>query len=144
MWNELGAVPPAARTLGFLGLLPFFATAAASLSPSAPFHDIAPQALIAYGAAILSFLGGVRWGLAIAAPGGAPLLAPLAISVVPSLAAWIALLLSPGHGLILLAAGLAALLAADLRLLAAPDWYRALRVPLSAGAIVSLLLGLAA
>lgn len=144
MPHKIDVIPPAARALGFLGLVPFFATAAASLTPAAPLHDVASQALIAYGAVILSFLGGVRWGLAIAAPDGARLFAPLAVSVVPSLAAWIALLLPREPGLVLLAAGLAALLAADLRLRSAPDWYRALRVPLSAGAIVSLLLGLAA
>jgi hypothetical protein len=144
MPHKIDVIPPAARALGFLGLVPFFAAAAASLTPAVPLHDVASQALIAYGAVILSFLGGVRWGLAIAAPDGARLFAPLDVSVVPSLAAWIALLLPRQPGLVVLAAGLAALLAADLRLRSAPDWYRALRVPLSAGAIVSLLLGLAA
>ncbi len=144
MLDRLNDIPPAARALGFAGLAPFFAAAAASFLPEPSFHDFGPRALIAYGAVILSFLGGVRWGLTIGVRDGVNLLRPLAISVAPSLAAWIALLLPIKVGLLVLAAGLAALLAADLRLRAAPAWYRALRVPLSAGAIASLVLGLAA
>lgn len=71
-WNETArsdalSVPSAAAWLGGLGITPF-----AGLSLAAPFasDDLKAQlsfALIAYGAIILSFLGGIHWGLAIGA-----------------------------------------------------------------------------
>jgi hypothetical protein len=103
---------------------------------------MAQQSLLAYGAVILSFLGGVRWGLAIIEPNHADLFSPLCISVLPSLLGWLALLISDSAGLLLLALGFFALLLADLRLPTAPPWYGTLRLPLSVGAIGALLLGL--
>ena len=137
-------IPPAARWLGFAGLLPFGAAALAALLPRMPLHGLALTALLAYGAVILSFLGGVRWGLAMAAatPGALP--AQLGLSVLPSLLGWAALLLPPAAGLVLLAAGFLAMLLADRREALAPAWYKRLRLPLSLGAMASLLLGLAA
>jgi hypothetical protein len=99
---------------------------------------------LAYGASILSFLGGIQWGLAVARPDGAGLAVRLALSVVPSLAAWLALLLPVRPGLLVLAVSLAAVLAADLRAAQhglAPPWYPKLRLPLSGGAMVALLAG---
>jgi Protein of unknown function (DUF3429) len=139
--SPFSSIPSAARWLGFGGLLPF---AGAVLARFTPAHDLAPFALSAYGAVILSFLGGVRWGLAIADTGGGDLAARLSISVLPALAGWVALLLPPHQGLSLLAVGFVLMLLADLRLPAAPLWYRGLRVPLSAGAVCALLLGLTA
>ena len=137
-------IPPAARWLGFAGLLPFLATAAAAILADGALQAFAARALPAYGAVILSFLGGIRWGLAMAAaePGRLPV--RLAVSVVPSLAGWVALLLPGAAGLALLAAGFAAMLALDLRDASAPAWYVKLRLPLSLGAIAALLVGLAA
>jgi hypothetical protein len=100
--------------------------------------------LLAYRASILSFLGGIQWGLAVARPDGAGLAVRLALSVVPSLAAWLALLLPVRPGLLVRAASLAAVLAADLRAAQrglAPPWYPKLRLPLSGGAMVALLTG---
>lgn len=141
MLHGLRNTPVAARWLGFLGLIPFGATVVAGLIPALPLHSLAPQALLAYGAVILSFLGGIRWGLAIVKVGHADLFSPLFISVLPSLLGWIALLMSASTGLLLLALGFSALLLADLRLPTAPPWYGALRLPLSVGAIGALLLG---
>lgn len=137
------SIPIPARVLGGAGLIPFFAAALAAVWPGFADHDFALRALIAYGAVILSFLGGVRWGLAIAERPDA-LWGPLAVSVAPSLGGWVALLLPAGTGLVLLALGFAVMVALDGRLVAAPAWYRRLRLPLSAGAILALLVGLAA
>lgn len=136
-------IPPAARWLGFAGLLPFLGAATAMLLADGALQAFAALALPAYGAVILSFLGGIRWGLAMAdaKPGRLP--ARLAISVAPSLAGWVALLLPGAAGLLLLAAGFAAMLVLDLRTQMAPAWYAKLRLPLSLGAIASLLMGLA-
>jgi hypothetical protein len=85
------------RALGFAGLLPFVAGAlAVSLGPSA-WHDAALRALIAYAAVIVSFLGGIHWGVAPAAQNdGARLW-----GVVPSLLAWPMLLVSAPRGSLL-------------------------------------------
>ena len=141
--NTAAPLPTAARWLGFAGLLPFAAAALLALTPNAPLHTLALPALLAYGAVILSFLGGIRWGLAMAA-NAADLPARLALSVLPSLLAWLALLLAPRAGLLLLALGFAAMLLLDQRIGDAPAWYPRLRLPLSLGALAALLLGLAA
>ena len=135
-------IPKSAVWLGFAGLIPFLLAAAIGLLPGAPLYDLSLQALLAYGAVILSFLGGIRWGLAIATTESADLLGPLLLSVAPALLGWIALLVSSHTGLVLLALSFAAMLIADLRLSTAPYWYRSLRLPLSIGAIFALLIGL--
>ncbi len=74
------------------------------------------------------------WGLAARAEAVAPRL--LALSVLPSLTAWPAVLMPPATGLLLLALVFAALLPTDRRLVAdgvAPGWWMALRLPLSWG-----------
>lgn len=98
------STPPAAAVLGYLGCLPFAAMAVALWRVADPVHqrELA-WALAAYGAVILSFLGGVRWGREIARHGPAAGRSPLVLSVVPSLLAWIALLLpGPAHPLLAL------------------------------------------
>ena len=138
-------VPPSAAWLGGLGALPFI-----GLSGAAPFLDGAPRmfvvhALVAYGATILSFLGGVHWGLAIGSQSGADhpeFRARLILSVIPSLAAWAALLFPEQPGLLILAAAIAAMLWVDLRATRrghAPQWYLKLRLPLSCVVVAALL-----
>lgn len=94
-------LPAFAWPLGLAGLLPFLGGAVAT----ALGQPWAAAALAAYGATILSFLGAVHWGLALAAPGRADL-ARLVGGVIPSLWAWVALLLPAKPGLLMLAAGL--------------------------------------
>ncbi|MDA9976027.1 DUF3429 domain-containing protein [Alphaproteobacteria bacterium] len=142
MQRDSLTIPQCAFWLGFTGLIPFVAAAALNFLPDAPLHDLALQALLSYGAVILSFLGGVRWGLAIATTDFTNLFGPLFISVVPALLGWFALLLPSSLGLTVLALGFSTMLVADLQLSSAPRWYRSLRLPLSVGAIVALLLGL--
>jgi hypothetical protein len=140
--RRLLAIPHAPLLLGFAGLLPFWVTSLASVLAAAPVQAICQRALMGYGAVILSFLGGIRWGVAMAAVSPAPLVWRLGFSVVPSLAGWVALLLSPVDGLLLLALGFMLMALADLGFTAAPAWYRDLRAPLSVGAVGALLLGL--
>ncbi len=140
-------VPPSEAWLGGLGALPFIALAGA-----APYLDSAPrifvvQALVAYGAVILSFLGGVHWGLAIASQSNADhpeLQTRLIVSVIPSLAAWVALLFPENTGLLILAAAIAAMLWVDIRASRtghAPQWYPKLRIPLTCVVVAALLFG---
>ena len=105
---------------------------------------------MAYGATILSFLGGVHWGLAIVFQSGADdpeLRNRLIVSVIPSLAAWVALLFPEKTGLLMLAAAMAAMLWVDLRATRAgnaPQWYPKLRIPLTCVVVAALLLGASA
>ncbi|MCX6023659.1 MAG: DUF3429 domain-containing protein, partial [Chloroflexi bacterium] len=64
--NSPTSIPGAALLLGLAGLIPFLGGAAAlwaMLPGVAPERGL--QLIIAYGAIILSFLGGIRWGTAI-------------------------------------------------------------------------------
>ncbi|MDO9707930.1 DUF3429 domain-containing protein [Paracraurococcus lichenis] len=142
-------LPRPALWLGLAGLLPFLAAALLAWTAPGPWRGVALQALAAYGAVILSFLGAVHWGLALRAPAEeAAATAPrLGLGVLPSLIAWAALLLPPVPGLLLLALGI--LGTAAVETLAArqgllPEHYLWLRWILSAGAALSLFAGIGA
>jgi hypothetical protein len=138
-------LPAPARLLGPAGLIPF---AALAIGVWAGFPQAGP-ALAAYGATILAFLGAVHWGLALAAPAaerGADW-ARLGLGVVPSLIAWVALLLPLSAGLGLLALAILGTAAAETRAAQAglvPRAYLGLRWMLSAGAAAALVAGLLA
>jgi hypothetical protein len=85
-------LPGRAALLGYGGLAPFVACALAMLLPEAGMREMASRVLIGYGAVILSFLGGVHWGLVLRAPSPRAT-GMLAIGVLPSLAGWLTLLL---------------------------------------------------
>ncbi|MGF1500690.1 MAG: DUF3429 domain-containing protein [Paracoccaceae bacterium] len=138
-------VPPAALWLGGAGVLPFAGLALLASFGPAGWQGAAVTWLEGYGVAILSFMGGCRWGFAAAGLGRGPDWGPIAGSVVPALYAWaVAGALAPPWSLALLALGFVALLGADVALTragGAPAWWPRLRWPLTAGAAVSLLLG---
>ena len=136
--------PPsaAARVLGLGGLLPFVAggVALALLRPPG-LLAWAGTALVAYGALIASFLGGIHWGLAMS--GHQPVGLRLGWGVAPSLLAWIALLLPVSLGLLLVAVLLVVCYAVDRRLYASAglsSWL-GLRLQLTSVAAVSCLAG---
>tara|TARA_A100001037_G_C15145865_1_gene636278 strand:- start:2359 stop:2805 length:447 start_codon:yes stop_codon:yes gene_type:complete len=142
---SLSTVPHAAKWLGALGAIPFIVLAFATVI-SGSTHGIS-QALIAYGAVILSFLGGIQWGLAIApsesGEADANLFRRLGWSVVPSLIAWGAMLLQVRAGLLVLAVAFVIVLLLDLQACRrgeAPPWYPNLRLPLTAAVVSSLTL----
>jgi hypothetical protein len=103
----------AARLLGLAGLIPFVAGAAAVWLAGADLEHRAALVLNAYTATIMSFLGGIHWGLA--ARRAAPADALLWWGVTPSLVAWVALLLPDRAGLPLQAAALVACYLVDAR-----------------------------
>jgi hypothetical protein len=150
-----------ARTLGVLGLLPFFALAFLTWLPdgaaigNVSAARLAQLALVAYAAVILAFLGAVHWGLALASAGASPQSTRLALTwgIIPSLLGWIALLmmfLGFAAWLVL------AFLIADLLLVRMmdgallrqqaprPGGYLELRTRLTAGAALALAIALAA
>ncbi len=101
-----------ARRLGFGGLVPFVGLAAAHWVAWPGDWPLARMALLGYGATISSFLGAIHWGLVMRERPAQP--APsLLWGVVPSLLGWVALLLGPVPGLLLIAALLWACYAVD-------------------------------
>jgi hypothetical protein len=142
------AGPPRARAplpallLGYAGLVPFAALAAGAVLAADPLRAWSSTALLAYGATILSFLGGLHWGLALAQPARVPRLGlRLGIGVAPQLLGWGALLAPPGVGHVMIAAALVAVLALDhfaAREGLGPAWLVHLRAPLSIAAAIAM------
>ncbi len=99
------------------------------------------MALLSYGAVIVSFLGGIHWGLAMRA---SPVpVARLVWGVLPSLLGWLAVLLDSPWGQVLLVLSLLACYAVDrasYRALGLAAWLP-LRALLTAVASVSVALG---
>lgn len=152
-------IPSSALLLGVAGLVPFIATALASCIPgtvieligsadsTVAFKQFALNALGAYGAVILSFLGGIRWGSLLHDTARLQQWQPIAFSVVPSLIAWPALLLKPSPMLSILVAGFLFQYALDVKAVKRgllPAWFGRLRTLLTTGAVLSLLAGLIA
>ncbi len=138
-----GAPSVQARQLGHAGLLPFVAGAGLIWLVRAEAHPYATLALSAYAAAILSFLGGIHWGLAMRQP--SPPLPWLIWGVVPSLVAWVAVVMPPSAGLVIEGLMLLACYAVDRRLYPAQGvaGWLVLRFRLSAVAAASCFIGAA-
>ena len=114
--------------LGYLGLIPFLAGAVTALL-SEELVSLALQAFILYSLAILSFMGGVHWGLALII--GTRQSTRLLISVVPVIVAWICLIALPAPlTLAVLGGGFIAQWFIDRPILAElpiPSWYLEMR-----------------
>lgn len=139
------ALPRTVAWLGYGGLLPFLVLAPASLLDH---HHGAVwgDALYAYGAIILSFIGALHWGLAMSLPdlSDRQRSAWFAWSVVPALIAWPAVLFSPPLAAPLLVLGFIAHYLQDRRLARQariPDWYLPLRLRQSCVACICLVAG---
>lgn len=148
-------IPAIAYVLGLAGAIPFVMCGVAA-SLEGPRAVVGVLALIGYGAVILSFVGAVHWGFALGAPPPvATQLVPslafrLAISTVPGLIGWVAILLAvlsmPEIGLAVLIAGFIATVATEAKWSRSglvPPGYMALRWLLSAVVVTNLGLVLA-
>ena len=82
--------------LAICGFLPFglLAMSLFFLSKGDPNYGLAHNALTTYGAVILSFLGGIRWGAAMRSPITDGSVRVLLFAVMPSLIGWFSLYLS--------------------------------------------------
>jgi Protein of unknown function (DUF3429) len=104
------------------------------------------DALVGYGAVILSFVGALHWGFAMSRSDMTmhQRTRSFVWSVVPSLVAWIALLMPPRYAVMLLIAGFLIHFWQDRRLVHLvnmPVWYLPLRLQLTLVACISLLTG---
>ncbi len=135
-----GGIPPIARLLGLSGLLPQLAAVALLVSGDPQSRFSALAIAYAYAAIILSFLGGLWWGLA--ARTDSPPRWLWFASVAPSLITlatawpWMVGLRWPGPSLVVLGISLIAALLVDRALVRAgiaPPGWMALRTPLSIG-----------
>ena len=147
-------LPTAALLLGIGGLIPFAACGFFAVATVEPIATTWLLALVFYGAVILSFLGGVQWGLALSdartdlAPGsdraGLDRLR-FGLGVVPSLIGWGAafatMAMGPEVALAILIGGFAATLITETRLhrrALLPSGYLWLRWGLSLAVIAVL------
>lgn len=137
----MNPAPRVPLLLGAAGLIPFAALAllcwAPGLVPAGFGTGEVRRALGLYGAIIASFLGGMRWGLAVGRPAEASEGYDYTLSVLPSLLAWAALALPPSRALVALGALILVwgLIDQDLiRRAVAARWFGRLRLALSAGA----------
>ena len=130
--------PRVVAWLGYGGLLPFLALAAASWVTdfNGQASPLWQTALLAYGAAILSFVGALHWGFAMTLRDlpGPVRTASFVWSVVPALLAWLALLAAPVVASALLVAGFVIHYWRDVRLAGRSDlpaWYLPMRLRLT-------------
>lgn len=136
--KDLRASPLPALTLGLSGLIPFAGVPMYMIATSTYMHSVA-FLQVAYGAAILSFLGGVRWGFTLPEENPVqPDWTNLGYSVVPPLIAWTGLALPSPASLLTVMGGLGFAAYYDMASYGYPGWFKGLRFVLSLGAILSL------
>ena len=129
-----------ARLAGYAGLIPLVVPVLV-MWWQPEWAEPAVTAQHTYAALILSFLGGIYWGVALNHHSGSWIW----LSTLPSLWAWPALLMPPVAASVLLAAGFALMFLLD-RAARRQGWIRAwfyqLRLTLGTVAILTLLIGL--
>ena len=140
-----GDVARLVHRLAYAGLIPFVVLALLMWLVAGDVHAFVAMALSAYAATIAAFLGGIHWGM------GLPLDAPqrrfhLVWGVMPSLVAWVALLMPAYAGLPLLALLLVVCYGVDRRTWPAWGWaaWLPLRFRLTSVAVLSCLFGASA
>jgi hypothetical protein len=139
-----GVAPtPQATRLGMAGLVPFVAGAALVWLVYPEAHAPVTLAFAGYAAAVVAFLGGVHWGLAMRGGVGQP--AHYGWACVPPLVAALGVLMPAYAGLVLLGAMLLVCYAVDRRLYVAHGLggWLTLRFRLSAVASLCCFIGAA-
>ena len=136
--------PLTAVLLGAGGAVPFVGLAMASWIAAETTALIAIEWVVFYAAVIMSFIGGAHWGFASVRMDIRSAATPdslLALSILPSLIGWAALLLPAPWSAGTLAAAFVAILPLDRWAQArtfAPEWWMRLRLPLSATVATAL------
>ncbi|MDX1785023.1 DUF3429 domain-containing protein [Roseovarius sp. ZX-A-9] len=144
-------IPRSALLLSLAGLIPFLWGAVTVLLPDLALWTaqtvggrfVGPYVMLFYGAIILSFMSGVLWGFATKLQ-DAQATTGYALAVIPALWAFFMTAGGPTGAGISLMVGFAGLLGLDWLFWhhgAAPDWWMALRVPLTAVVLTCLGIG---
>ena len=136
------------KLLAYAGLLPFIGLSVLLWLVDPDLHPFVALALAGYGASIVSFLGGIHWGIGFRNASrmhNAPLF-NFGWGVVPSLLAWIAITMPAYAGLPLLALILGLCYAVDRKTypeVGLEEWLP-MRLHLTVVAAISCLMGAAA
>jgi hypothetical protein len=137
-----------ASRLGYAGLLPPIVLALwlLGIPDDHPWRAQTVALLTGYAAVALSYIGGIRWGIALLEPNeNAGRI--FALSVLPALGGWAALFVPPPYSFVLLAVAFAAhgawdtLTAQNGKM---PDWFARLRMQLTAGIVITMIVAFAA
>ncbi len=136
------------KLLAYTGLLPFMGLSVLLWLVDPDLHPFVALALAGYGASIVSFLGGIHWGIGFRNASrmhNAPLF-NFGWGVVPSLLAWIAITMPAYAGLPLLALILGLCYAVDRKTYpeAGLEEWLPMRLHLTVVAAISCLMGAAA
>lgn len=139
-----GRIPAIPLILGLGGVLPFAAGAygaTGAMDGIGLSADASRMALMLYAALILSFLGGVRWGVGLKLIPAAAATRHMFLSVVPALVAWCALLAARPADIAILIAAFAVVGVADLQMAIdgeTPRWHGRLRIILTTAVLLCL------
>ena len=145
--------PLSAQLLGYGGLVPFAGTGVlAWIAWPAEMAHTALQAQLVYAAIVLSFIGGIRWGIAMTKRGHFKRRAPdglgaeFALAALPAAIGWLILFAPAEVALVVFGLFFAAQTLSDRRAVKAedaPDWYGPLRLQLTVFVELSLAASLA-
>jgi hypothetical protein len=147
---DAGSGPTArmARRLALAGFLPILVLSLwlFGIAEDHPWRAVTLALLKSYGAVILSFLGGIRWGLGMV-QGGQGSGRALAASCLPPLAGWAAVFVTEPYSFALLAVAFAAQGAWDVFAAhagVAPRWFGATRTLLTVLVVAAMVLSFVA
>ena len=116
-----------AKRLGYAGLTPFIISVLFLFVANESLQPLALQSLLAYAAVILTFVGALHWTRALLGRGSMSPAKLLTISVIPSLVAWLALLLPMSQGLVIMAMTFVAVYVFDRSAWHDLPWFLAMR-----------------
>lgn len=131
--------------IGYCGLIPFVGLSLwYAMTKSAPQADFVLSALLAYGAIILSFVGAIHWGRSLHEPHMVKSNLLQLVSIIPTLLGWVALLVPPKAGLMILIVSFLLIYLFDRIQYRELYWMHRIRFNLSMGVIFTLLISLLA
>ena len=138
-------IPRTPLLLGAGGLIPFVALAIMLWVLPSGYADTTVKWLLGYSAVILSFVGALHWGVALVHPemGSSERGLLMGWSVVPALVAWVALVLPPLAGAVVMLLMFVVQLAADhllVRHFPITPWFLHLRQRLTLVVVLCLTL----
>jgi len=131
--------------IGYCGLIPFVGLSIwYAMTTNSPQAGFVLSALLAYAAIILSFVGAIHWGRSLHEPHMVKSNLLQLISVIPTLLGWVALLVPPQAGLMILIVSFVLIYLFDRFQYKDLYWMQKIRFNLSMGVIFTLLISLLA